>query len=74
MQMRCYRCGWSFALRKEEIAFALRTLEENRGNHYDARCPRCRHANPVSVEQLRRVAPRAPAPETPVPPEDQDSD
>ncbi len=69
MQMRCYRCGWSFALRKDEIAFALRALEESGGNHYDAHCPRCKHANPVSIEQLRRAAPRPPTPPAPAPPE-----
>lgn len=60
MQMRCYRCGMSFAVKKEEIAFALAALEEEGGNHYDAHCPRCRTANSVSIEQLRKAAPRAP--------------
>jgi hypothetical protein len=36
MQMRCYRCGMSFAVKKEEVAFALAALEEAGGNHYDA--------------------------------------
>ena len=58
MQMRCYRCGMSFAVKKEEIAFALSALEEEGGNHYDAHCPRCRTANSVSIEQLRKAAPR----------------
>jgi phage FluMu protein Com len=57
MQLRCYHCGMSFAIKREEIAFALKALEESGGKHYDAHCPRCRHANKVSVEQLRRVAP-----------------
>jgi phage FluMu protein Com len=58
MQIRCYRCNWSYAINKEEIAFALEALEESGGNHYDARCPRCRHTNRVSLEQLRQAAPR----------------
>ncbi|MDF1500820.1 MAG: hypothetical protein P1P76_10150 [Anaerolineales bacterium] len=58
MQIRCYRCNWSFALKKEEIAFALEALEENQGSHYDVRCPRCRHTNRVSLEQLKQAAPR----------------
>lgn len=67
MQLRCYRCGWSFAIRQEEVEFALRALEESHGKHYDARCPRCRQANSVSLEQLRRAVPRRPAepPQTP---------
>lgn len=67
MQLRCYRCGWSFAIKKDEIAFALEALEESKGNHYDVRCPRCRHMNRVSIEQLRKAAPRPEPgePETP---------
>lgn len=58
MQIRCYRCGWSFALKKEEIAFAVEALEESGGVHYDVRCQRCRHTNKISLEQLRKFAPR----------------
>jgi len=58
MQLRCYRCGWSFAINKDEIAFALSALEGSQGNHYDVRCPRCRHSNRVALEQLRRAVPR----------------
>jgi DNA-directed RNA polymerase subunit RPC12/RpoP len=61
MQLRCYRCGWSFAIKKEEILFALEALKESGGNHYDARCPRCRHTNKVPLAQLERVAPPPPA-------------
>ncbi len=62
MQLRCYRCGWSFSIGQDELAFALESLEQSQGNHYDARCPRCRHANSISLEQLRRAAPRTPPP------------
>lgn len=58
MQMRCYRCGWSFALKREEIAFAVEALEESGGAHYDVRCQRCRQTNKVSLEQLKKFAPR----------------
>ena len=58
MQMRCYRCGWSFALKREEITFAVEALEESGGAHYDVRCQRCRHTNKVSLEQLKKFAPR----------------
>lgn len=59
MQIRCYRCGWSFSIKREEAAFALQALEETGGTHYDTSCPRCRHSNRVSLEQLRKAAPRA---------------
>jgi phage FluMu protein Com len=58
MQLRCYRCGWSFAIKKEEITFAIEALEESGGVHYDIRCPRCRHTNKIALEQLKRSAPR----------------
>ena len=64
MQVRCYRCGWSFALSRQEAAFALQAVEEEGGSHHDVRCPRCRTANRVSRDQLRRAAPR-PAEEEP---------
>jgi phage FluMu protein Com len=59
MQIRCYRCGWSFAIKKEEAAFALEALEETGGTHYDSSCPRCRHSNRISLEQLGKAAPRS---------------
>jgi phage FluMu protein Com len=59
MQIRCYRCGWSFAIKKEEAAFALQALEETGGSHYDTNCPRCRHSNRISLEQLKKAAPRS---------------
>ncbi|MEE9217066.1 MAG: hypothetical protein V3U32_06475 [Anaerolineales bacterium] len=59
MQIRCYRCGWSFAIKKEEAAFALEALEETGGTHYDSNCPRCRHSNRISLEQLKKASPRA---------------
>ena len=70
MQTRCYRCGWSFAIKQDEIVAALNALEAEGGVHYDIRCPRCRHINKLSIEQLRRSAPRPTpeaAPEEPAP-------
>ena len=58
MQIRCYRCGWSFAVKREEAAFVLEALEESGGTHYDTRCPKCRHSNRVSLEQIRAIVPR----------------
>ncbi len=71
MQIRCYRCNWSFSIKTEEIQFALEALEESGGNHYDVRCQRCRHTNRVSLEQLRKAAPKPE--DQPVQPEGDDS-
>jgi predicted nucleic-acid-binding Zn-ribbon protein len=57
MQIRCYRCGWSIPVRKEEARFALEALKESGGNHHNVRCPKCRNTNRVSLEQLEKVAP-----------------
>ncbi|MCK5316360.1 MAG: hypothetical protein KAJ55_00520 [Anaerolineales bacterium] len=59
MQTRCYRCGRSFHIKKEEIVFALEALEESEGIHYDVRCPSCRHTNRISIDQLRKAAPKS---------------
>jgi hypothetical protein len=58
MQIRCFRCNHSFAVKREELQFALEAVLESGGTHYDARCPRCRRNTPISLEQLKRVAPR----------------
>jgi phage FluMu protein Com len=62
MQLRCFQCGWSFGIGKDEIAAALEALQASGGSHYDAHCPRCKRANKISVEQLTRSLPR-PRPE-----------
>jgi phage FluMu protein Com len=59
MQIRCYKCNWSFAIRKDEIAFVIDALEESEDQHYDVPCPRCRTINKISVEQMRQVVPRS---------------
>ncbi len=58
MQIRCFRCNFSFAVKREELQFALEALEESGGTHYDAKCPRCRRNTPISLEQLRRAVPQ----------------
>lgn len=62
MQLRCYRCGWSFSLSREQVDFALEALRAKGDKHYDVRCTRCRTVNKVSLQQLERAAPRPPAP------------
>jgi hypothetical protein len=59
MQMRCYRCNWSFAVKDEELVFVLEALEESGDTHYDVRCPRCRRTTKLSIEQIRQAIPRA---------------
>ena len=56
MQLRCYRCGNSFALSQVEITAALEAVRSAGGAHYDARCPRCRTTNKVPLPQLEKAA------------------
>jgi hypothetical protein len=49
-----------FRNRQGLIAAAVESLEASGGGHYDAHCPRCKRANNVSLEQLKRTLPRAP--------------
>ena len=65
MQIRCYRCNWSFAIKQDEIRFILEALEESGGSHYDARCPKCRRTTKIPIEQLRRAVPTATTEESP---------
>ena len=58
MQLRCYQCSWSFSIGKDEIAAAVESLTASGGTHYDAPCPRCKRANKVPMEQLKRALPR----------------
>jgi uncharacterized Zn finger protein len=62
MQLRCYRCGWSFSLSQEQVEFALESARAKGGVHYDVHCTRCRTVNKVPVKQLEKAAPRPAAP------------
>lgn len=65
MQLRCYRCGWSFSLSREQVEFALETTLSKGGAHYDVRCTRCRTVNKVPLKQLQKAAPRPAQPPAP---------
>lgn len=67
MQLRCYQCGWSFAIGKDEATAAVEAVKASAGSHYDAHCPRCKRANKVSLEQLMRAIPRPRPAEKPSP-------
>jgi hypothetical protein len=58
MQLRCYRCGWSFSLSREQVDFALESARAKGREHYDVHCTRCRTVNKVPVKQLEKGAPR----------------
>lgn len=57
MNLRCSYCSTPFALGMAEKVAALRMMHEQNMHHYDAYCPRCRRANPVSRQRLEMFTP-----------------
>ena len=61
--VKCFRCGKSFALDMDVVAAWLEEHKEERPKHYSAQCYFCRRVVKVPVKQLRRSLP--PRPEQP---------
>lgn len=64
MNVRCYRCGNSFSLSREAVESAV--VAAGTDKYYVAYCPRCRQANKIPMQQLKRSLPAGwtpPAPE-----------
>jgi len=58
MQMRCYRCSFSFAISRETLAAALASLTVTGNTHHIEYCPRCRTANKIDRQTIARFAPQ----------------
>jgi hypothetical protein len=57
MNLRCFYCQTPFTLSTDEKIAALRKMHAEDLHHYDAHCPRCGRANPVSRERLEMFTP-----------------
>ncbi len=57
MNLRCIYCQTPFTLGMAEKVAALRKMHEENLSHYDAMCPHCRRANPISRERLEMFTP-----------------
>ena len=57
MNLRCFYCQTPFTLGTEEKITALKKMHAEDLHHYDAHCPRCGRANPVSRERLEMFTP-----------------
>lgn len=57
MNLRCIYCQTPFTLGMAEKVAALRKMHEENLSHYDAMCPHCRKANPISRERLEMFTP-----------------
>ncbi|MBV6395256.1 MAG: hypothetical protein HFACDABA_00831 [Anaerolineales bacterium] len=57
MNLRCIYCQTPFTISRMEKLAAIQKLQADGSHHYDAFCPRCRRANPVSIERLQIFTP-----------------
>ncbi len=57
MNLRCIYCQTPFTLGRLEKLAAIQRLQAEELHHYDAFCPRCRRANPVSIQRLQIFTP-----------------
>src|SRR3990172_1054250 len=57
MNLRCFYCQTPFTLGQSEKLSALQKMQTENLQHYDAYCPNCRRANPVSRERLEIFTP-----------------
>jgi len=57
MNLRCFYCQTPFTLGQTEKLSALQKMQNENLQHYDAYCPNCRRANPVSRERLEIFTP-----------------
>ncbi len=57
MQMRCYRCGFSFGVSRENLSAALAEMTVTGNTYHMVYCPRCRTANKLDRRTVTRFAP-----------------
>jgi hypothetical protein len=55
--VKCFRCGKSFALDGTVVAKWLEEHKEERPKHYPAQCHFCRRVIKVPVKQIQRSLP-----------------
>jgi phage FluMu protein Com len=58
LSVRCFKCGQSINLTREEMEVAVQEAEAKGETHHTVTCPHCRRVNKVSVKQMRRKLPR----------------
>ncbi len=55
MNTRCYRCGWSFSLNREDIEAAAVASAGQKA--HVIHCPRCRQAIRIPMDQIMQALP-----------------
>ena len=57
MNIRCSFCQMPFVIGRNEMLAAIQMMGAENLHHYDAHCPRCRRANPISRERIEWAFP-----------------
>src|SRR5258706_12071288 len=57
MNLRCAFCQTPFTLGRIDKLIALQHMDTEKLSHYDAHCPRCRKATPVSRQMMEATFP-----------------
>lgn len=57
MNIRCSFCQTPYTLSRVEMLDALQEMDSKKLNHYDAHCPRCRRATPVTRQRMEMFLP-----------------
>ena len=57
MNTRCSFCQTPYTLSRLEMLDALQEMDTKKLNHYDAHCPRCRRATPVTRQRMEMFFP-----------------
>lgn len=57
MNTRCSFCQTPYTLSRVEMLDALQEMDSKKLNHYDAHCPRCRRATPVTRQRMEMFLP-----------------
>jgi hypothetical protein len=57
MNIRCAFCQTPYTLSRNELLFALQKIENEKLNHYDAHCPRCRRATQLPRQRIEMAFP-----------------
>jgi len=57
MNIRCAFCQTPYTLSRVAMLDALQEVDSQNLSHYDAHCPRCRRATPISRQRLEMAMP-----------------
>ncbi len=57
MQIRCTYCRTPFAIRRDDLLYALSKIDQEGLKFFNFPCPSCRRANRINATQLQKALP-----------------